>query len=376
MAESDNKSNSNETLKIFASFVGGVIAAMTFLITNQESITEFIDHIRHKDVGVIVRKSTIEPSAKGGGFDHNLEVAISNRRGSPINVLDCRAKIIGSDSKFEILEFDETPKSPWTVPKDGLIVVSLQRHVSAASEAENGIVIAEVDGTDEAYQSLQLMKPRNLAETTTQEASSTNGSSSTDQKLESLYERGKTLRAQKKFAEALAQFRIIESVNPRYKNLLYEIGATYERARNLPHHQQIALDYFDKAIQVDDKAYYPLIGKGEIYFDKGDRDNAFAMFSKAALLQPDNANALYNLALVESDMTPRDYTGAITHLQKAVLMDSKARYYNYQLALCYQATNDATSAKNAVAKELELNPTDSRALKLQQILTGASTPVP
>ena len=124
---------------------------------------------------------------------------------------------------------------------------------------------------------------------------------------------------------------ILHYLNAYQKNpndeLAYLIGICYGQIGQ----PKKSMEYFDKISQA---SYRVLNAKAGAAITSRDYNTAEELLTQSITLKPDNANAYAALARLFS--SKREYTRAITHLQKAITIAPKVADYHYNLGLAYQ----------------------------------------
>ena len=128
----------------------------------------------------------------------------------------------------------------------------------------------------------------------------------------------------------------------------------YKQAMNLALHigkVSEAEDWADYVIKVDSSSAENWVLFGNVKWAKGDIEAARAAFEKAAALDKENSEAVYQLASLWS---AKDPDKGIMYLKKyLVLKPDEAPDVNYQLALLYNVKNDYETMKAYLLKAKE-----------------------
>lgn len=104
----------------------------------------------------------------------------------------------------------------------------------------------------------------------------------------------------------------------KYPNtaLPYNNLGHYLRRRNQP---ERALEYYNKAIQLEPGKAQPYNNRGKIYFDRGEMDKALADYNKCIELEPGHVNALANRGAAFGML--QDWENALNDLNKALELE-------------------------------------------------------
>lgn len=118
---------------------------------------------------------------------------------------------------------------------------------------------------------------------------------------------------------------------------LNDFGVVYERAGNLPEAQRA----YSKALEKDPTNHVAASNLGNICFQNGKYERAFAYYRKALNLCPDYVPALNNLA--NAQIETKDYAGATENLQKALELaetEEERRAIYLSLASLHECVGD------------------------------------
>jgi tetratricopeptide (TPR) repeat protein len=127
-------------------------------------------------------------------------------------------------------------------------------------------------------------------------------------------------------------------------NVYYEIQEDYDKA----------IQYFEKAIEVDEEESRPIYYKlGWLYNDKERFDDAIRILVKA--IEYDSEDSGYREELGYAYYMKEQYEFAITQLNKAISLDESSKLGYYYKGLCFIATNKKGDAMSMYYKLKELN---------------------
>ena len=131
----------------------------------------------------------------------------------------------------------------------------------------------------------------------------------------------------------------------------------YKQALNLALHLgklNEAEEWADYVVKSDSASAENWVLYGNVQWAKGDIDAARSSFEKAAALDKENPEAVYQLASLWSSKNPDK---SIQYLQQYLLLKpDEAADVDYQLALLYNVKNDYAAMKNSLLKAKEADP--------------------
>jgi len=131
-------------------------------------------------------------------------------------------------------------------------------------------------------------------------------------------------------------------------NVYYEIEEDHDKA----------LEYFEKALEVDEEESKPLYYKlGWLYNEKERYDDAVKVLLKA--IQYDSEDSGYREELGYAYYMKDEYEFAITQLNKAISLDENSKLGYYYKGLCLIATNRKGEAMSIYYKLKELGSDDA-----------------
>ncbi len=121
---------------------------------------------------------------------------------------------------------------------------------------------------------------------------------------EGYFLKGMIYKDLKDTSKAISSFQTAESVDPKYKDAVIQLGLLYSAK-----HDPIALKYFDKAFDIDTTDVFPLFAKGVYYQDSKDYEAAKAEYHNVILHNRDYENAYFNMGyvLMQQDSLEKAY---------------------------------------------------------------------
>lgn len=125
-----------------------------------------------------------------------------------------------------------------------------------------------------------------------------------------------------------------------------------------------AIDYFKRAIALDNSYGEAYVELGEVYYEKGQFDLEVSVLSKVITIVKDNPDVYYSLAAAYEDK--RQYDSAIENYKKALLLKPKDKDTLYSLGNLYLVKGDKEAAKEIIS---EITPLDEGlAVELAKIM--------
>ena len=121
---------------------------------------------------------------------------------------------------------------------------------------------------------------------------------------EGYFLKGMIYKDLKDTAKAISSFQTAESVDPKYKDAVVQLGVLYSAK-----HDPLALKYYDKAFAIDSADVFPLYAKGVYYQDSKDYETAKAQYKNVILRDKNYVNAYFNMGfiLMQQDSLDKAY---------------------------------------------------------------------
>jgi tetratricopeptide (TPR) repeat protein len=136
-----------------------------------------------------------------------------------------------------------------------------------------------------------------------------------------------------------------------YTNTYLELGFASSRLKE----DDVAIDYYKKAIETDPKGYIAYNGIGEVYRDyKKDREEAMVWYKKTLAMNPNERKANFGVGYCLN--SAGRYNEAIPHLKKAIEMEATYAAAYVELGYSYYKTNNNTDALTSLDKAIAINP--------------------
>jgi tetratricopeptide (TPR) repeat protein len=119
-----------------------------------------------------------------------------------------------------------------------------------------------------------------------------------------------------------------------------------------------AIDYFQKALELDDTNVAAHVNLGSALRDQGDLARAIACYQRALALDPNNAQAHTSLGNALNEK--KEVARAIAHCQRALALDPNNAQAHTGLGNALRAQKDLAGAIAAYEKALDLDPSDAK----------------
>jgi tetratricopeptide (TPR) repeat protein len=200
-----------------------------------------------------------------------------------------------------------------------------------------------------------------------------------------------------KYAESSAQYQMLIDKNPKVADLYVRLGESRENANDV----NGAIEAFKKAKEIDSANFLPVLELALLYNRAGRDEDARKTYEEVIKLQPDNVEALNNLAYLKADdgvdldqalayaqraqqKRPNDPnvidTLALIYIRKNLTDDSVRMLrdlvsktpgnatFHLHLALALYQKGDRPEAKKELQTALRNKPTDREQGKIKELL--------
>lgn len=170
--------------------------------------------------------------------------------------------------------------------------------------------------------------------------------------LEARYLLGHLYYKQKKYEEAIAEFKKALEKNPDYSDAIFGLALAYKETRRFDE----AIVGFRRLMEIDPKDTKPNFHLSDIYQDRGDLDEAVRLVQAALQLDPE-VRLLYN-RLGALYLEKKMYEAAEKEIRHALTMERSAPLFNahFNLALIHEARGELDLALSEYRKEQETSP--------------------
>ena len=143
----------------------------------------------------------------------------------------------------------------------------------------------------------------------------------------------------------------------------YSVGQIEENNGN----NDKAIDYYKKAISINNQYADAYIGLGGIYYDKGEYDLEVSNYEKAVEIDPNKHEYLYYLGTAYEDT--HQYDEAVKAYQKVLRIKPDHKDTLHDFAILSMADGDCNRANKLISKLKESDP--GQAIKLEFLMRRA-----
>jgi tetratricopeptide (TPR) repeat protein len=168
--------------------------------------------------------------------------------------------------------------------------------------------------------------------------------------IDAWFSLGNAYFKERRYREAIDQFKHALSLKPDYDLAVVNIAAAYRRLGD----DDAALAGFEHYLTIDPKDAYVRYQMGEIWLDRGDLARAEPLFRAA--LEMDNHVAPAKNALGVIAFRRGDLEGARRLALEALALRPDVRLAHYNLALIAETQGDLAAAEREYLEELDLHP--------------------
>ena len=147
---------------------------------------------------------------------------------------------------------------------------------------------------------------------------------------------------------AIKSYLEVVSMDQNYYDAYIQLGLIYSTANN-----SLAIDYFNNALNIDPNSIEALYALAMFYQQTEDADNAIAIYNKLLLIDPENVYGHYNLGYVQLVLLG-DFEQAITYFAKAAELNPQYFEAIYNQAYCYELSGNYEKARELYNKVLEI----------------------
>lgn len=171
-------------------------------------------------------------------------------------------------------------------------------------------------------------------------------------------------KREESWKRALSSFQTVVEQNPKHYNAYISMGVMhFERGDDM------ALDYFNSAIDVAPKSPEAWYNKGVFYQSKKDYEQAKNSYREITSFDSLYPPAYYNQGYLQL-VVDKDNDSAIYFFEKAISIDTMYFQAYNNLGLAYERTGDKELAKRYYKKALKINPDFELAKKNLNYVNG------
>jgi tetratricopeptide (TPR) repeat protein len=156
-------------------------------------------------------------------------------------------------------------------------------------------------------------------------------------------------RADRNFDEVIIGYKELLKSAPRNKGFYNNIGYALIQQKKYAE----AIDYLNKAIDLDKHSDFPFNNRGYCKLQLGDLENALLDIKKACEMNPFNSYAWRNLGAYY--LKTNEFEIALNNFEEAEKIDPKTELINFYIGKTYEKFGNAEKAKLYLDKSLELN---------------------
>lgn len=314
--ELDQKSEAyNSRLNLYLSFVIGIIAILSFLITffGRKTISSWIKSYSEEKVLEMIEQKISEL---------NLEDTIKNKSDQLVNDLieEVENKVNKHSSELDNLKQEYITE------------------LSKFSESEVETEVKELDGDSEET-SIESKDAEELIEKPS--ASFMN-----------LYYKGLREHEKSNHLRAKNYWEEANKINPDSYMILTNLGFSYKHLGNY----EKAKEYFENARKIEPDSYHTYIGLGNVYSDLNLNDKAVEEYSKAIDLNPSHFSGYHNRGLAYQ--ANGDTEKALSDYAKASELNPTYGWTYYKQGQIYKEKKNYKKALDMYSKAIEVDPVE------------------
>ena len=173
---------------------------------------------------------------------------------------------------------------------------------------------------------------------------------------------GDTLYAEKKYDEALKEYKRVLRENPDLSQLYDKIGLCYYRLNDYDN----AIENFIKMIEKEPQSQNTLINLSAIYFERGNLEEGMKYFQQLDEQTLKDPSLFYNIGALFFNNNQADM--AIQYLSKSIELDPNYVDAYYQIGLANLNKGDMEKAKESFKKVIEIAPDSEKAALAKNLL--------
>ena len=170
------------------------------------------------------------------------------------------------------------------------------------------------------------------------------------------YRKGFCLNATKDYTGAITALQRSLELKKDYLNTYLELGFANTRLKNA----DLAISYFQQAMNLDPKSHVPYNGIGEVYRDiKKDMNEAMNWYRKTLTVKENERKACFGIGFCLN--AQGKYAEAIPYLETAIKQEATYTAAYQEIGYSYYRTGDYEKGLSNLKKALELNPKNENA---------------
>jgi len=178
-----------------------------------------------------------------------------------------------------------------------------------------------------------------------------------------IFYKGMGYKEQKDTLRAMQHFEKVLQINPQHYHAVMQIASIYASRGD-----DLALQYYDRALAVNEASDEACYGKGYFYQQLGDYLKALAMYDRARLINPAHKLALYNSAFIALDN--KQYEKCRDLCNNYIEMDGNNANSFAMRGTAYEKMGNKKAALQDYNAALGIDPKNNTALSGKQILSG------
>lgn len=178
-----------------------------------------------------------------------------------------------------------------------------------------------------------------------------------------IFYKGMGYKEQKDTLRAMQHFEKVLQINPQNYDAVMQIASMYLLRDN-----DLALQYYDRALAINETSDEACYGKGFFYQNRGEYNKAVAMYDKARLINPAHKLALYNTAFVA--LAQAQFSKCMELCNAYLLLDEKNANVYAMRGTVYEKMGNKKAAMQDYNAALSIDPKNLPAATGKKILTG------
>ncbi len=179
----------------------------------------------------------------------------------------------------------------------------------------------------------------------------------------SLFARGDALYTEKKYEEALQEYKRMQESNPDLAQLYDKIGLCYYRLNDYEN----AIVNFRKMLEKDPQSQNTLINLSAIFFERGNLEEGMKYFQQLDEQALTDSSLFYNIGVLF--FSRQDIDSALQYLSKSLEIDPKNVDALYQIGLANLNIGDMEKAKISLMRVIEIKPDSEKAVLARNLLS-------